>query len=222
MSNLANSGVILKFTNSVLAQKNSSSLYSNFIFNFYIVCELNNWPRNPTYNFPPKNCLFGRVKLVKNAVKSKVIYDGRPITFDGESSYSFGNDFDRNVVIFVVDNSSSSHTKNRKNNFLVFGEGPADVINDSTDAAKKKVRINLSKANKNFCISLHNNDDESYLNVNKTEIYKYKLNDITSWCDFSLESVSKDFAKEEQSEVSLNGTAHNFSVDHSSIIKRHT
>ena len=113
-------------------------MYSNFIFNFYIVCELNNWPRNPTYNFPAKNCLFGRVKLVKNAIKSKVIYDGRPITFDGESSYSFGNDFDRNVVIFVVDNSSSSHTKNRKNNFSVFGEGPADVINDSTDAEKKK------------------------------------------------------------------------------------
>ena len=39
MSNLANGWVILKLNNSVLVQKSSSSLYSNFILNLYIVYE---------------------------------------------------------------------------------------------------------------------------------------------------------------------------------------
>ena len=41
------------------------------------------------------------------------------IAFDGECSWSFGNEFARNSIIFGVDNSSSSHTDNHKNNFLV-------------------------------------------------------------------------------------------------------
>ena len=48
-----------------------------------------------------------------------------------------------NVVIFGVDNSSSSHTDNRKSNFLVLAEG----LNDSTGSAEKKISINFNKAN---------------------------------------------------------------------------
>ena len=51
MPNLANARVSLKFSNSVLVQKNASSLYSNFILNLYVVHELNTWPRNSTNNF---------------------------------------------------------------------------------------------------------------------------------------------------------------------------
>ena len=82
--------------------------------------------------------LFGKVKSVRNTIKSKFTYNGRGIAFDGESSWSFGYDFARNIVIFSVDNSSSSHNDNRKNNFLVLGEGPTQGINDSTGAAGKK------------------------------------------------------------------------------------
>ena len=64
------------------------------------------------------------MKLVRNADKIKFTYNGPGIAFDGEGSRSFGNDFARNVVIFDVDNSSSSHTDNhKKNNFLVLAEG---------------------------------------------------------------------------------------------------
>ena len=42
MFNLANGKVILKFNNSVLVQKISSSLYSSFILNLYIIYALNN------------------------------------------------------------------------------------------------------------------------------------------------------------------------------------
>ena len=81
---------------------------------------------------------------------------------------SFG--FTRNVVIFGVDNRSSSHTDNRKNIFLVLGEGPLEGINDRVGAAEKEIGINFSKVKTKVCLSLHYNGDESYLYVNKTEI----------------------------------------------------
>ena len=59
MTNLANGKVSLKLNSSVLAQKTSSSLYSNFILNLYIVHEVNNWSINLSNNFTLKNCLFG-------------------------------------------------------------------------------------------------------------------------------------------------------------------
>ena len=55
--------------------------------------------------------------------------------------------------------------------------------------------------------------------VNKTEICKFKAKDNISWYDFCLGSISKDFTKNEQSEISLNGTVYDFLVDHSSTRK---
>ena len=150
MSILANCRANLKFNNTVFAQKHSSSLYSSLILNLYIVFELNNWPHNFINNFPLKSCLSDTVKLVRNANKNKFIYNGRRIVFDGEVSVSFGNNFAGNIIIFGVDNSSSPRTDNWKKNFLVLGEGPTDGINDSTDAAEKKVVLNLVKQRQNF------------------------------------------------------------------------
>ena len=39
------------------------------------------------------------------------------------------------------------------------------------------------------------------------------------WYNFCLGSVSKDFAENEQSKISLNRTMYDFSVDHCSIKK---
>ena len=170
-------------------------MHSNFILNLYILYKLNTWPRNPINHLTLKNFLFGTVKFVRNAIKSKFTYNGRGIAFNGEGSWRFGNDFARNVIIFGVDNSSSSHTDNRINNFLVLGEGPTQDINDSTGSAEKKISINFSKSNTKSCLSLHYNADESYLYVNKTEIYKFKAKDNISWYTFCLGSVSKYFTK---------------------------
>ena len=87
-------------------------MYRNFILNLYIVYELNNWLQNPSNNFPLKICLFGTVKLVRNEIKNKFTCNAQRIVFFGEDSWSFGYEFARNVVIFGVDNSSSSHTDN--------------------------------------------------------------------------------------------------------------
>ena len=40
------------------------------------------------------------------------VYSGYGITFDSACSWSFDNDIARNVIIFGVDNSSSSHADN--------------------------------------------------------------------------------------------------------------
>ena len=99
-------------------------------------------PRDPTNNFPLKSCLFGTVKLVRNADKSKFTYNGRGIGFGGDGSWSFGNDFARNVVIFGVDNSSSFHT--RIDIRISYSH------TDSTGLAEKNLILILVKQIQNF------------------------------------------------------------------------
>ena len=55
-----------------------------------------------------------------------------------------------------------SHINNRKNNFLLLGQGPTEGINDSNHATEK-FSINFSKARAKFFLSLHHNGDESHL-----------------------------------------------------------
>ena len=65
------------------------------------------------------------------------------------------NDFARNVQIFDVNDSSSFHTNNRKNNYLVLGEGPTYGIKKSFGSPEKTFSINFSKTNTKFCLSVH-------------------------------------------------------------------
>ena len=44
------------------------------------------------------------------------MYSGYETVFDGADSWNFDNT--RNATIVSADNSSSSHTENRKNNFI--------------------------------------------------------------------------------------------------------
>ena len=73
--------------------------------------------------------MFGAINIVKNSDKSKWVYSGYGIVFNGLGSWSFDNYFFRNVMIFGVNNSSSSHADNCKNKILVLCEGPTYDIN---------------------------------------------------------------------------------------------
>ena len=104
------------------------------------------------------------------------------IAFDEEVSRSFDNKFARNVAIFSIDNSSSYHTDNRKNIFLVLGKGKDQlVVLIIALVQQKKNNINFSKSNTKFCLSLHYNGDESYLIVNKAGIWRFKAKNSISW-----------------------------------------
>ena len=76
------------------------------IVNVCIVSDLATWLRNPTNNFKFKNFLFRATNIIKNSDKEKYVCSGYEITFDSAGSWSFDNDFIRNVIIFGVDNSS--------------------------------------------------------------------------------------------------------------------
>ena len=71
-----------------------------------------------------------------------------------------------NCFNFGANNNSSSYAGNRKNNFLTLGEGLTFGINGKFGSPEKKFRINFTKANPKFCLSLHYNADNSYLFVN--------------------------------------------------------
>ena len=57
--------------------------------------------------------------------------------FDSSCSWDFDGEFVRNIVIFRVDNSSSSHTDNR-NNFLVLYESSTYGIHRNFGSQEKK------------------------------------------------------------------------------------
>ena len=193
--------------------------YLTKIVNVYIVYELYTWQRNLTNNFKFKNCLFGATIKVKNSDQEKYVFIGYRITFGDEDAWSFGNEFVRNAIIFGVDKSSSSHSDNSKNSFLVLGEGPTYAVNGNFGSQEKKLSINLTKTKKKLCLSLHYTDDNSCLFINRKEIFKFKadnknLNFPTQFC---LRSISNEFGALESKEVSLNGNMHGFSVYYNSI-----
>ena len=138
----------MKFEKDALAVEQNN--YFTKTLNVYIVYDLVAWPRNPTNNFKFKNFLFGAINKVKNSDKEKYVYSVYGVTFDSAGSWGFGNDFARNVIVFGVDNNSSSHSDNRKNNFLILGECPTYGINGSFGVPEKKFSINFTKQAQNF------------------------------------------------------------------------
>ena len=72
------------------------------------------------------------------------------ITFDSAGFWSFDNDTIRNVIFFGVDISSSSHSDNRKNTFLILGEGSMYGINGSFGLPEKNLVLILLKHKQNF------------------------------------------------------------------------
>ena len=112
-----------------------------------------------------------------------------------------------NVVIFGVDNSSSSHTYNRRNKFLVLGEGPNYGINGSFWSPMKHFSINFSKENIKVCLNLHYNGGSSYLLVNAKETFNFKVDNknVNFPTQFCLRSISNGFGAIESREVSIKG-----------------
>ena len=86
------------------------------IVNLYIVYELKN-RRVDSPDFTVQNGLFGAVKITRNVNTSHYKYDGYGICFACESSFSFDDRIDaKNVIIFGVNTSNSSHSTNKTQN----------------------------------------------------------------------------------------------------------
>ena len=61
----------------------------------------------------------------KNSDKAKWFHSDCGIVFDAKGSWSYGNDL---LHIFDLDNSSSFHSDNRNNDFLILGEGSKSLL----------------------------------------------------------------------------------------------
>ena len=149
------------------------------------------------------------------------MYSEYGTAFDGKSEWNLGSGFARNVLIFGVDNSSSSHTDIRKNKFLILNEGPTYDINKRFSLLEKNFSINFSKARSKFCFSLHYNGDNKYLFLNGKEIFTLKANNgnVKSSTWFFLDSIFDRFHAAKSREVSLGGNINDFSVVSTAIDK---
>ena len=67
------------------------------------------------------------------------------IELHGKGMWSFGNNHARNVIMFGVDNNSSSHADNYKNNFLVSYEGDTFGIREDLVHQRKSLVLTLLK-----------------------------------------------------------------------------
>ena len=112
----------------------------------------------------------------------------------------------RNLVILGVDSSDSS-------NAMCLGNGSIKIFNTTTIQAKDKLKTNCAIPNKNFILSVHYNDDHSYLLVNNLQQYKFEAspNEIKA-SKLYLGSIS-DNTKYHYSQT-LNGNIYHFSVDY--------
>ena len=105
--------------------------------------------------------------------------------------------------------------------YLILGEVQLLKLTEDLDHQKKKFSINFAKANTKFCLSLHYNEDNSYLFVNGREILKFKANNknVNFPTQFCLRIISSGFRASQSTEVSLSGNVYDFSVDYSSTDK---
>ena len=203
----------IKFNNSVLVVEQNN--YASKIVNVYIVCDEDTWPKNPLNNFTLKKCLFGTANIAKNNVKEKFKYSGYGIVFDGAAEWVFNNDYDRNVIIFCVENVSSSHTDNRENDFLVLVEGPTFSINGNFGSPEKSLVLILVKQRQCFVWV--------YIIVVMIVIYLQmeKKSIMLTFQLIFLGSISNKLGANDSIEVSLKGkgNVYDFSVDFNSFDK---
>ena len=136
------------------------------VINLYSSYTLTPWLRNLNTDFTLNNCLFGSVKLTKNADPDKYKYRGYGIGFESRSEFSFtdGN-MGRNVIIFGADMSSSVHIDNKGKDILILGEGLTQGLDDTTLTAEAIYPLHITQPNKKFALSLHYNGSNSFLFV---------------------------------------------------------
>ena len=92
-------GLLFNSIGLVVEQNN----YVTKIVNDCSICNLGNWLRITLSNYT-LSCVFGATNIVKNDDRSKYVYTGCRISYDGAGSWSFGNYFAGSVLIFRADN----------------------------------------------------------------------------------------------------------------------
>ena len=143
--------------------------------NLYISYIPNPGLRNLNTDFTLNNCLFGTVKLTKNAGLYKYKYSGCNIGFDSRSAFLFTDvSLRKNIIIFGAYMISSAYIDNKNKDILILDEEPTQGLNDTTLTAEAKYPINFTQSGIRFVLSLNYNGSSRFLVVNATQIYQFK------------------------------------------------
>ena len=122
------------------------------------------------------------------------------------------------MLIFGADTSTSIHIDNKKKDKLVLGRGPTQGL-ESTLTAEKMYSINFTVTKKKLCLSLHYNGANSYLFVNRTEIYKFKTKDSNILANpLCLGKISgQDWSTGNMKKTGLTGYFYDFSAGYNTV-----
>ena len=154
---------------------NVFNIFNNVVINIYCVYKLDPISSSRDDTFTVQNDLFGSIQITKNADTSKYKYKGYGICFDEGGTFGIGNITNgKNVLIFGVHESSLTHANNKANNIFVMGDGFVQGINDTTLYAEKIYSQNFTQPNKKFVLSLHYNNNDSYLFISGKQELKFK------------------------------------------------
>ena len=216
--------------------KESKSIYpAKSATNIYIVYKLDTIKSTRNTDFTIQNALFGAIKITEDPSDfDHNKYSGYGICFDQGSSLSFLNiQNGKNVIIYGCVMSFSSHERNRQNEIYVLGKdftqgvttvGPTALSGQTSKGttiyAEKLYKPNFTEPNKKFVLSLHYNDDNSYLFVNGGEELKFKAKTFDNEMKqniLCLGNLSSDWNSANSTNTGLYGSIYDFAVDYSPV-----
>ena len=98
------------------------------------------------------------------------------------------------------------HIDNKGKDIVILGEGPTQGVDDTTLKVDAKYPISFTQSGKRFVLSLHYNENNSFLFVNATKIYQFKAKD-SEIKDYALclGNISKDFTINNMTKTGLKG-----------------
>ena len=103
-------------SNISIPKKSNKSIYICYISGTQL--------RNTSTDFTLSNCLFGSVKLTKNADPNKYKCNNYIVGFDSRSEFPYtGGSIGRHIVIVGGDISSTVYVDNKGKSNLILGEG---------------------------------------------------------------------------------------------------
>ena len=219
-SSVDNGRLSVKFDGCYFKQTILVKPNDNKVINVYSVYKLHPTSRFGSDIYTVQNALFGGVKITKNATDtSEHKYEGYGICFDEGGMFNMGNiNNGRNVLIFEVHENSVVHSNNKANNIFIMGDGFVQGINDTTLYAEKIYSRNFSAVNEKFVLSLHYNDDNSYLFVNGKQGLKFKAKDEQIVKEkLCLGNISDDWTVANAEKTGLFGEVYDFAVDYTAV-----
>ena len=207
----------------------NSKILPNIInaINIYCVYKLDPIASTRDTSYTIQNALFGAVQITKNATDyDKSNYKGCGICFDERSQFSHTitdgrthTTNGRNVLIFGAGMSFSTHATNRANHIYLMGDGLTQGINDTTLYVEKNYWRNFTDPGKKFVLSLHYNDNDSYLFVNGRQELKFKCKtDQLIKEKMCLGNLSNQWTTSESEKTGLYGNIYDFVVDFEQIL----